>query len=567
MAIVQSLFAENVRLLKSEASKTAYQGVIIAIVTVVVATLLVCFVDNGKISMEGLWVAQKTNIALWILNCMPFVFGLWGQYSNALIAHQAGAMIIDQTHELRTKTDDLEKQAVYVTTHDKLTDLPVRALFYDRVERAIVAAIDDALEKSVENPKPRRLTILLLEIENFKDIYDALGRNNSDLILKQMSTRLQGVSLERDDIARIDSNVFGVLLSELSDTNRADSFAQQIQKTMESPFIVDDMHIGIHSIVGIVHFPEHGEDVDTLVKRAGVALRIAQKSSKGFATYEASYDKHSPMRLTLISELRHAIERDGLELLYQPKLSIKTGEICGVEALLRWHHPVHGMVSPDEFVPMAERNRMINPLTQWMLRRAFRDCANWHKQGFPVKVSVNLSAKDLNDPELPDLISGVAVAANIKPSWIMLEITESSVMSEPENALGIIKRLHDMGYQFSMDDFGTGYSSLSYLKKLPLTEIKIDKAFVMDILSSENDAAIVKATITLGHNLGLMVTAEGVESKEIMTRLTEYSCDVAQGYFLSKPVSVKDFNQWVSDSHWKIADQPSPATIRNKIFS
>lgn len=547
LAIVQSLFADNVKLLKSEASKTAYQGVGIALATVIVATCLVCYFDTGTLSLAGLWGAQKHNAALWMLNCMPFVFGVWGQYSNSLIAYQAGAMIIDQTHELRTKADDMEKQTAYVSTHDRLTDLPIRALFYDRVERAIISSLD-------AQKQPSRLSILLIEIENFKDIYEALGRNSSDLILKQISKRLQGVSLARDDVAKVDSNVFGVLLSAQSDVGRAEEFAQQIQKTMESPFIIDGLQVAIHSDVGIVHFPEHGDDVDTLVQRAGVALRIAQKSTKGYATYDPSFDKQTPLRLTLISELRHAIERDDLELFYQPQVSIKTAEICGVEALLRWNHPVHGFISPDEFVPMAERNRMIRLLTQWVLRRAFRDCANWHRQGFPIKVSVNLSAKDLHDPELPDLIAGVAVAAGIKPEWIILEITEGSVMSEPDNALAIIKRLNEMGYQFSIDDFGTGYSSMAYLKKLPLAALKIDKGFVMDILNSENDAAIVKATINLGHNLGLMVTAEGVENKEIMTRLMEYGCDVAQGYFLSKPVTMQSFNQWVSDSHWKIVN-------------
>jgi diguanylate cyclase len=551
LAIVQSLFADNVRLLKSEASKTAYQGVAIAIVTVIIATVLACYVNTGTLSLEGLWGAQKHNAALWMLNCMPFVFGVWGQYSNSLIAYQAGAMIIDQTHELRTKTDDLEKQTTYVATHDRLTDLPIRALFYDRVERAIISAI-------APGKQPYHLSILLIEIENFKDIYDALGRNSSDLILKQISARLQGVSLERDDVAKIDGNVFGVLLSENSAANRAEEFAQQIQKTMESPFIIEGIHVAVHPNVGIVHFPEHGEDVDALVQRAGVALHIAQKSNKGYATYEASHDKHTPLRLTLISELRLAIERDGLELFYQPQVSIKTGEICGAEALLRWNHPIHGIVPPDEFVPMAERNRIINPLTQWVLRRAFRDCANWHKQGLPIKISVNLSAKDLHNPELPDLISGVAVAAGIKPGWIILEITEGSVMADPERALDVIKRLHEIGYHFSIDDFGTGYSSLGYLKRLPLAEIKIDKSFVMDILVSENDAAIVKATINLGHNLGLKVTAEGVESKEIMSRLRDYGCDVAQGYFFSKPVPIQKFNQWMNDSHWKIASlEPS----------
>ncbi|MBK8816073.1 MAG: bifunctional diguanylate cyclase/phosphodiesterase [Methylococcaceae bacterium] len=549
LTIVQSLFADNVRLLKSEASKTAYQGVAIAIGTVIIATCLVCYVDTGTLTTEGLWAAQKHNVALWILNCMPFAFGFWGQYANSLMAYQAGAMIVDQTHDLRSKADDLEKQTAYVSTHDRLTDLPTRALFYDRVERAIIASTKPGYQYI-------SLSILLIEIENFKDIYDALGRNSSDLILKQISTRLQGVMPRRDDVAKIDGNIFGVLLTNITDTEKAEKFAQQIHQTMESPFMVEGLPVAIHPNIGIVHFPEHGEDVDTLVQRAGVALHVAQRSNKGYATYDPSHDKHSPLRLTLISELRIAVESDELDLFYQPKVSIKTAEICGVEALLRWNHPVHGYVPPDEFVPLAERNRIIKLLTQWVLKRAFTDCAKWHQQGLPIKVSVNLSAKDLHDPELPDLISGVAVATGIQPEWIMLEITESSVMTDPESALGIIERLHKMGYRFSIDDFGTGYSSLAYLKRLPLTEIKIDKGFVLDILTSENDAAIVKATINLGHNLGLSVTAEGVENKEIMSILMEYGCDIAQGYFLSRPISFQDFNQWLSSSQWKIKTQP-----------
>ncbi len=548
LAIVNSLFSDNIRLLKTEASKTAYQGVGVAIATIIVATCLVCYLGDNTISLEGLWVAQKHNPALWMLNLGPFVFGFWGQYSSSIMAYQAGAMIVDQTQELRIRADNLEKETAYVSTHDRLTDLPNRALFYDRVERAIISAL------RLGN-QPQGLSILLVEIDNFKDIYDTLGRNSSDLILKQISNRLQGLSLETDGVAKIDGNVFGILLSEMDSSGWDEEFAQQILKAMEAPFLIDRLYVNIHPNVGIVHFPEHGQDVDTLVQRAGVALHIAQKSNKGYALYEQSFDKHTPLRLTLMSELRYAIERDGLELFYQPQVSIQTGEICGAEALLRWNHPIHGFVSPEDFIPMAERNRMIKQLTQWVLHRAFRDCALWYKQGLQLKISVNLSARDLHDPELPDLISGIAVAAGIQPAWIMLEITEGSVMTEPESALVIIKRLNDMGYHFSMDDFGTGYSSLAYLKKLPLTELKIDKSFVMDIIANENDAAIVKATINLAHNLGLKVTAEGVESKAIMDRLTEYGCDIAQGYFLSKPISVLDFNQWVQEADWKIANR------------
>ncbi|MGZ8189593.1 MAG: putative bifunctional diguanylate cyclase/phosphodiesterase [Methylococcaceae bacterium] len=541
IAIASNLLNENVKILKSEVSKTAYQGVLIAIASIVIATLLVSFYFTGEVSLAGIISAQKDNYALWILDSVPFVFAVWGQYSGSIIAYQAGMMIADQTQELRNRTDELEKHTHYVTTHDFLTDLPNRALFYDRVERAIVSA----------NNHNRLLSILLIEIENFKDVYDTLGRNSSDIILKQVSTRLQGVSRESNSVAKIDGNIFGILIADTVNLAGAEQLARYIQKAMDSTFMVDRLHVTVHSNIGIVHFPEHGDDVDALVQRAGVALHMAQSSNQGYAVYEPSFDTHSPLRLTLMSELRNAIELGELDLYYQAKVSIQTGELYGAEALVRWHHPVHGFVSPDEFIPMAERTRMIKQLTLWVLKRAFRHCVDWHNQGINLKISVNLSAKDLHDPELPDLVAGAAASAGINPEWIILEITEGSVMYEPERALEIIERLHGMGYQFAIDDFGTGYSSLAYLKKMPLSELKIDKSFVMDIMNSENDMLIVKATINLAHNLGLQVTAEGVESEEIMSKLKDYGCDLAQGYYLNKPLSFTDFNQWMNNSKWK----------------
>jgi diguanylate cyclase (GGDEF)-like protein len=544
--IASNLLSENVKILKSEVSKTAFQGVLIAVGSVVIATVLVSFFAFGEISLDGIMRAQQNNFMLWILDSIPFVFGVWGQYSGSIMAYQAGAMIFDQTQELRNKTANLEKHSNYISTHDPLTELPNRALFYDRVEQAIFSA----------HSKKCLLSLLLIEIENFKDMFETLGRNRSDLILKQIATRLKGVSFEGDSIARIDSNAFSMLMIDQMETSGSQQLARYIQKAMEQPFIVDGLKVAAHSNIGIVYFPEHGDDVDTLIQRAGVAAHLAQHSNTGYSIYEPSFDKHSPRRLTLMSELRQAIDHNQLELFYQAKVSIKTGELYGAEALVRWNHPIHGFISPDEFVPMAERTRMIKHLTLWVIRRAFRDCAAWHKLGLDLTISVNLSAKDLHDPELPDLIAGAAASAGIKPEWIILEITEGSVMHEPENALEIIQRLHRMGYKFSMDDFGTGYSSLAYLKKMPLMEIKIDKSFVMDIINSENDAAIVNATISLGHNLGLQVTAEGVENKDILSRLREYGCDIAQGYYFTKPLSVNDFNQWMNHANCKTRSFP-----------
>lgn len=542
--MASSLLSDNVRVLKASVSKTAYQGVAIAIVSIIVATCMVSVYLVGELSFAGIVQAQKTNLALWILNCVPFVFAFWGQYSSSIIAYEAGAMIYDQTQELRSKADDMAKQASYVTTHDALTDLPNRALFYDRVSQAINSV----------NSQNKQLSILLIEIENFKEVYDTLGRNSSDLILKQIATRLQGVVLDQESVARIDGNVFAILLADIADLTEAEYLAQAIQRAMDQAYVVERLQFSVHSNVGIVHFPEHGEDVDSLVQRAGVALYKARSSDNGYSVYESSFDKHSPRRLTLMSELRNAIERDELELYYQPKVAIQTGQLYGAEALVRWNHPKHGFISPEEFIPMAERTRTIKPLSLWVLKRAFQHCAVWHKQGVEMKISVNLSAKDLLDPSLSDTVAGVTASTSIKPEWIIFEITESAIMTDPERALITVNRLSDMGFELAVDDFGTGYSSLAYLKKMPLTELKIDKSFVEDIQKSENDAVIVKATINLAHNLGLQVTAEGVENEEILNQLKEYGCDIAQGYHFTKPLSVANFNDWMAASKW----QPVP---------
>ncbi|WP_305908225.1 bifunctional diguanylate cyclase/phosphodiesterase [Methylomarinum sp. Ch1-1] len=543
MVFANTLFNDNVRLLKSQVSKTAYQGVFIAVASIIIATMLVSYYHIGTVSADGIIMAQQQNYVLWVLDTVPFVFGFWGQYSSSVIAYQAGALIYDQTEALRNRAEHLEKQANYTATHDILTDLPNRALFYDRVEQSIYSA----------SSLSRMLSVLLVEIANYKEIYDTLGHNSCDLVVKQLATRLQGVVLGSDKVARIDGNVFSVLLSEGCDESDALSLAKYIQTALEPVFMVDQLHIPVHANIGIVNFPEHGEDVDTLVQKAGVALFMAAKSNEGYAIYEPAFDDHSPRRLTLMSELRRAIESSQLELYYQAKVSLQSGQLFGAEALLRWQHPRHGFIPPDEFIIMAERTRMIKPLTLWVLKEAFKQSALWHAQGKDLIISVNLSTRDLHDPELPDLVSGIAASTGIRPEWVMLEITESSIMTDPDRALEIIKRLNGMGYQFSIDDYGTGYSSLAYLKKMPLAELKIDRSFVAEILTNENDEVIVNATINLAHNLGLHVTAEGVENEAIMHKLSAHGCDLVQGYFFNQPMSLADFECWMQENPWQAA--------------
>ena len=534
---VNDLLSSNVDILKSRASRLAMQGVFIAISAVIVATLAVTYADTQAVSLDGIMHAQRDNFVLWILDGMPFVFGYLGQYTSHIMAQEANQLVMQQTDELRQRASALEKQATFAATHDSVTELPNRALFYDRLDRAIRSA----------SAQDTTLAALLLSIDNLKEIQDTLGPANADLILKQIAARLAGWSTSQDSVAHIDSHSFAILLAEGSDKAAAETAARHLIKALEPHFVIRQLKLTLHPSIGIVQFPEHGEDADTLLQRAGVAVYVAGKSVSGYALYSPSLDEHSPRRLTLMGELKRALERDELLLHYQPKLDISGRSVIGAEALVRWQHPQHGFIPPDEFIGMAERTRMIRPLTQWVIERAFLDCAIWRQRGLTHTVSINLSAKDLHDPELPDLVAGILAKANIRPEWIVFEITESSIMTDPARVLIILERLKSMGFTLAIDDFGTGYSSLAYLKKLPVSELKIDKSFVMDMLASENDAVIVRATVDLAHNLGLKVTAEGVESAPALATLQAYGCDIAQGYLFSKPLTAEDFEAWLQD--------------------
>jgi diguanylate cyclase (GGDEF)-like protein len=534
------IMRQNVGVLRASASKASIQGVLLAFATILLATLAVTFMSERSITLDGLVKAQSENLALWILDFIPFVFAYWGHYSSSVIAYKASALLMDQTEELRSRASRLERQASYAATHDPVTDLPNRALFYDRLERTMTAT----------NAEQGRLAVLLLQVENHKEIRDTLGLNSADAILKQVATRLESVIRTQDSAARLDGPTFAVLLSNSADLNDPELLARRLQRAMEPPFMVDRLKLSAHTSVGVVLFPDHGDDADTLVQRAGVAVYVAAKAHNGYALYSPSLDEHSPRRLALMGELRQALERDQLELHYQPKVDVASGRVIGAEALVRWRHPRHGFLQPDEFIGLAERTRMIKPLTLWVMKRAFEDCVRWRREGLALKISVNLSAQDLHDPELPDLIAGVVAAKGIQPEWVIFEITESGIMQDPDRVMNVAERVHGLGFTLSIDDFGTGYSSLAYLKKLPVSEIKIDKSFVVDMLGSENDAVIVRATGDLAHNLGLKVTAEGVENAQILDVLRGMGYDIAQGYYISRPLPAQAFSDWLQTSKW-----------------
>jgi diguanylate cyclase (GGDEF)-like protein len=541
MMLSNRVASSNIRILRERASKSSQQGVLIAVIAVILATLAVTYLNDRSISLDGLIKAQQTNFALWVLNLMPFVFGYIAQYSSLVMAREANTMVREQTQELRERANHLEKQANFASTHDQVTELPNRALFTDRIDRVIATNQDGEMH----------FALLVLDLENLKEVQDTLGAGRTDLLVKQVAARLGGLAKSQDSLSRIDNHTFGLLLLDIADVGQAERAALVLQKAMEPSFGVEQMKLPLHTSVGIVMYPEHGDEPETLLQRAGVAVYMASRAYNGYAVYAPGFDDHSPRRLTLMGELRQALEKGQFELYHQPKIDIASSKVIGSEALIRWHHAKHGFISPDEFIILAERSRMIRPLTQWVLEHAFGDCSALHNAGFAWTVSVNLSTRDLHDPEFPDFVAGMMARTGIQPDWVILEITESSIMVDPARVLNVVERLHEMGFNLSIDDYGTGYSSLAYLKKLPVSELKIDKSFVMDMLTSENDAIIVRATVDLAHNLGLKVTAEGVETEAALAVLRGYGCDIGQGYLFSKPRPLTEILGWMKAGPWK----------------
>jgi diguanylate cyclase (GGDEF)-like protein len=538
MAQASQALISNARLLKAKASKHAISGVLIASVAIILATAGVAYVQSSAITLDAIAKAQASNAALWILDAMPFVFALWGQYVSSLIAYEAGAMLVDQTTDLRAQTVALEAQATRNATHDPLTGLPNRFLLKDRLAQALLAA----------SRTHKRAAVIVMDIDRFKEINEAMGPYNGDRLLKQVATRLQAALQEPETVARLGGDEYAVLVPGLAHAKDISPVVKKIEKAMEMPFMLEQLKLDVRASMGIAFYPEHGTDPDTLLQRADVAMYAAKRNRAGFLVYSPKYDEYSPQRLTLMGELRQAIENDGLVLHFQPKVDLKSGQVGEVEVLVRWNHPKHGLMFPDEFIPLAERTGLIKQLTLWVLHHALDQSSTWKQQGLSLGVAVNLSAQVLFDLDLPDLVAGALAARDVAPENLILEITESAIMVDKDRALLILGRLSDMGVRIAIDDFGTGYSSLSYLSKMPVDEIKIDKSFVLDMHENKTNAVIVHATIELGHNLGLSVIGEGVETGAMFERLRDLGCDAAQGYFMTKPLDAAAFAAWISST-------------------
>ena len=438
--------------------------------------------------------------------------------------------IVQDISERRAHLAQMQRRNMY----DTLTDLPNRHLFDDRLGDAIAAARRETTP----------LALILLDVSHLRDIRDTLGHRSADRVLQQIGNRLQYVLRPSDTVARLGGGEFALALPAV-DFEYAIEVAQRVRKELAPPFTLEEIPIHVDAHIGIVLFPEHGDDPDILLQRADVAVRQAKREKADYVIYNPARDPYSLRRLTLFGDLRHAINQGDFMLYYQPKVNIKTREVASVEALVRWRHPKEGVISPSEFIPLAEHTGLIKPLTTWVLNEAIRQCRACKQAGLNVKMAVNLSAGDLQQLHLPDEIAKSLAAWEVGAHDLVLEITESAIMEDPERALHVLARLDTMGVQLSIDDFGTGYSSLAYLKKLPASELKIDQSFIKDMAHNSDDATIVHSIIALAHSLGLKVVAEGIETAEVLEVLGILGCDTAQGSYMSPPLPSDKLIVWV----------------------
>lgn len=487
-------------------------------------------IPNTQLAVISAYRHTKNNIQKFLefigmpLGITLFI-GIW-------ITLWASAILTNLIQEVKTKNSQLKFQAL----HDPLTKLPNR----DALTKIAQQTIESATSTKEE------LIVCLIDIEALKDINDTLGHKNGDILLNQITQRLKKSLRSSDHIGRFGGNKFAVIIRN-TQTSNIETICNKLLENFEAIFEINDHSLYVRAILGVSTFPDHADNSLTLIQKAETALHKARKMALDFAIYDVSLDKNSADRLKLTHDLRNAIHNEELKLYYQPQLDTRSSTVTSVEALARWIHPEQGFIPPDVFIDIAEQTGLIQPLTDWVLRTAIEQCAQWLKMGMHITVSVNLSARNLHDETLGPQVANLLNYWSLKPEQLCLEITETSMMTDPEHARVLLDGLDKLGVRISIDDFGTGYSSLAYLKQLPVDELKVDKSFVLNMSTDESDASIVRATVSLAHDLGLEVVAEGVEDQSSQDELQKLGCEFIQGYHFARPMPAADLTPILID--------------------
>ena len=490
------------------------------------------------VGLFGEFILSYMGLALFSV-VVATTFVRIGPWSIAVfIAPMAFArQMFTRTHSLQEATVELEaktQENEYQALHDALTGLPNRMLFMRHLHDAVDLMGPD-----------QQLAVMIMDLDHFKEINDTLGHHFGDRLLQQIGPRLSCALREGDLMARLGGDEFGIVLPDLPDDGVAVRIAERLIEELQKPLSVENLALDVSGSVGIAIYPSHSDDVETLLRRADVAMYAAKESGGGFEVYHPTMDQHSPHRLTLVAGVRPGIENREFLLHFQPKMRLSDRRTTGVEALVRWQHPERGLVFPDEFIPLVEHTVLLRPLTQYVLDQALQQWHMWSRRGIEIELAVNLSTRSLLDTELPEHVAELLDRWDVPARFLTLELTESFLMADSGRSTGVIAGLSEVGVRMSIDDFGTGYSSLGYIKRLPINEIKIDRSFVINMQKDPNDLMIVRATVELGKNLGLQVVAEGVEDRSTLEELAEMGCDLAQGYHISRPIPAKEATRFL----------------------
>ena len=447
--------------------------------------------------------------------------------------------LAERFNEMTVKLEGLYENLERTAFTDLLTQLPNRNRLQDRLEEAIAAA-----QREVKS-----FALLMMDLDRFKEINNTLGHHVGDALLQQVAMRLRAKLRESDTIARMGGDEFAVLLPTVT-RKQAEMAARMLLQALQTPFTIETHQLDVRTSMGVALYPDHGVDAQTLIQRADVAMYGAKQAGTGFMLYDPRKDRHHPAQLTLMGEVRQAVEQEQFVLYYQPKIGLKVNRVIGLEALVRWRHPSGKLIMPETFIPLLEQTGLIRRLTGWVTHEALRTARELRERGFALPIAVNISARDLHNYGLVEELAEQLALYNASAEWLELEITESAVMTDVARAMDVVSQLAGMGFKLVIDDFGTGYSSLAYLKRLPVHAMKIDKSFVMGMAKDGNDAAIVYTSIELSHSLGLQVVAEGVNDEAALFRLRARGCDAVQGLYLSRPLPAEELVDWLAKSTW-----------------
>ena len=509
---------------------------------VIMTVARAAWLDEGAQYLLGVVGALAAAQALWApLLLMGPIALVYYALERALTAQERAEQAHQEAEAARAQAVQAADALQHQVLHDALTGLPNRTLLHDRLAHTLRLLARDASS----------LALLLLDLDRFKEVNDTLGHQAGDALLRQVAARMRDAVRASDTVARLGGDEFAVLLPG-AERDGAVHAAQTLLAALVSPVTVEGQTVHVGVSIGIAVTPAHGHEAAVLLRHADVAMYIAKRGGSGYAVYDPRHDGYSTGRLMREAELRQALATHELVLHYQPLVDLRTGQTTGVEALVRWTHPTHGLLAPDAFIPLAEQTGLIVPLTRWVLEQVVAQQAAWARAGRPLAVAVNLSVRTLHDERLPETLAWLLRRSAIAPEQVTLEITESVLMADPAQAHAVLTRLSALGVRVAIDDFGTGYSSLAYLKQLPVDAVKIDKSFVQSMGATETtkDTAIVRSIIELGHNLGLMVVAEGIEDRETWAHVRALGGDVAQGYYMSRPLPLPSLDRWLASSPW-----------------